>query len=173
MAHGKLRKHFSFSSWKGIFSFDPKGYHKIFQRRDKNLNQGNCVSCLTLTLFLRQYCCHLQWQHFSSLQSPLPPFICFGAICCLGVPIHLHLNPKKVPFSIRAFRLHEPLQPSLQFRSWQLFSEVVPCLHTPRITLKLVSHAATTLIQRKKQQFCSSRTGSTGKARITHYKYLC
>lgn len=117
MAHGKLRKHFSSSSWKGIFSFDPKGYHKIFQRRDKNLSQGNCVSCLTLTLFPREYCCHLQWQHFSSLQCLLPPLTCFRAICCLGVPTHLHLNP----FSIRAFPLHEPSQPSLQFRSWQLF----------------------------------------------------
>ena len=139
---------------KTSFSFDPKGYHKIFQRTEKNLSQGNCVSCLTLTVFLREYCCHIQWQYFSSLQSPLPPFTCFRAICCLGVPTHLHVKPKEVPFSIRAFPLHEPSQPSLQFRSWQLFSEVVPCLHTPRVTLKLVSHAATTLIstsQRRKQ----------------------
>lgn len=155
--------------------FDPKGHCKIFQRRDKDLSRGNCVSCQTLTFSVREHCCHLQWQHFSSLQSPLPPSICFGAICCLGVPTLLHLNPEKVPLSIRAFSLSEPSQPSLQFRSWQLFSEVVPCLHTPRIALKLVSHAATVLIstsQRRKQQFCFSRTGSTGKARITRYKCL-
>lgn len=115
------------------------------------------MSCLTFSLFIQK--CYLFFFFF---------------LVHLDILTHLHLNPKKVSFSLHEWSL-SLIWPSPIY-NLATYMRLVPCLCTPRILLKPATHAPSTEMStfgRKKQQPCSSRTGSTGKAKITHCKYLC